>query len=57
MTTQVATVTRGAGSFVDDWRPDWLLRFTALFGVAATLYAWAADLWEDVRSVSPALPP
>lgn len=37
--------------------PDWLLRLTALFGVAATLYAWAAELWWNFRSVSPAVLP
>ncbi|HEX9635065.1 MAG TPA: hypothetical protein VGB34_06215 [Candidatus Limnocylindria bacterium] len=37
--------------------PDWLLRGTALFGAVATLYAWAAELWWDVRAVPPAVLP
>jgi len=37
--------------------PDWLLRFTATFGIAATLYAWAAELWWNFRAVSPAVLP
>lgn len=36
---------------------DWLLRFTALFGIAATLYAWAAELWWNFRAVPPAVLP
>ena len=37
--------------------PDWLLRFTATFGIAATLYAWAAELWWNFRAVPPAVLP
>lgn len=37
--------------------PDWLLRGTALFGVAATLYAFAAEFWWNARVIPPAISP
>ena len=40
-----------------DRRPGWLLPFTALFGIGATLCAWAAELWWSARSVPPVVLP
>ena len=37
--------------------PDWLLRGTALFGVAATIYAFAAEFWWSARVIPPAISP
>lgn len=37
--------------------PDWLLRATVLFGVGATLYAFAAEFWWNARVVPPAISP
>ncbi len=37
--------------------PDWLLRGTALFGVAATLYAFAAEFWWQARVIPPGISP
>ena len=36
---------------------DWWLRVSATFGVLATLYAWAAELWWDIRAVPPSVLP
>jgi hypothetical protein len=33
---------------------DWLLRFTACFGLLALLYAFAAEFWWDARTIPPA---
>ncbi|MGQ0608887.1 MAG: hypothetical protein ACT4OQ_10555 [Chloroflexota bacterium] len=38
-------------------QPDWLLRATAVFGVAATMYAFAAEFWWNARIISPAISP
>ncbi|MCA1570015.1 MAG: hypothetical protein LC798_06760 [Chloroflexi bacterium] len=72
MTTRVATIWQFGYRFIVDatgpllillclvYRnrgPDWLLRLTALFGVPATLYAWAAELWWNLTSASPAVLP
>ena len=37
--------------------PDWLLRTTALLGVAATLYAFAAEFWWNARVIPPGVAP
>ena len=37
--------------------PDWLLRGTALFGVVATMYAFAAEFWWNARIIPPAISP
>ena len=38
-------------------QPDWLLRATAIFGVAATIYAFAAEFWWNARVIPPAISP
>ena len=38
-------------------KPDWILRFAAVAGIALTLFAFAAEFWWNARTVSPAILP